>query len=72
MTRDVGYINVFNDFKGFGFIRRVKGKDVYFSIDDFDVEMDIESVSIGLKVDFLVEKTTKGPKALDIKILPLV
>lgn len=68
MPQDTGYINVFNDFKGFGFIRREKGKDVYFSIDDFESEVDFESVSVGLQVTFSVVKEAKGPKAFCIKL----
>lgn len=69
MNTENGYINAFFDFKGFGFIRREKGKDVYFSIDDFEPEIDLESISTGLHVSFLLKKETKGPKALCIKFL---
>lgn len=61
-----GFINAYNDFKCFGFIRRVKGKDAYFSIDDFKHEINIESIVIGLKVNFEIVKTKKGPKAINI------
>jgi CspA family cold shock protein len=63
---DIGFVNAYNDFKGFGFIRREKGKDVYFSIDNFKNELEIDSIVIGLKLAFDVEKTKKGPKALNI------
>ncbi|PMG76367.1 hypothetical protein BCU84_13625 [Shewanella sp. 10N.286.51.B7] len=61
-----GIINTFNDFKGFGFIRRDKGKDAYFSIDDFTNEVDIDSIIIGTEVTFDIVKTKKGPKAFNI------
>ncbi|MEZ8358229.1 cold-shock protein [Vibrio splendidus] len=67
MSKETGYINAFNDFKGFGFIRREKGKDVYFSIDDFETEVEFEAVSVGLQVAFLVKKEAKGPKAFCIE-----
>lgn len=66
---DTGIVNAYNDFKGFGFIRREKGKDVYFSIDDFENEVNIDSIFIGLNVKFDVEKTKKGPRALNIRQL---
>ena len=66
---DTGIVNAYNDFKGFGFIRREKGKDVYFSIDDFENEVNIDSIFIGLNVKVDVEKTKKGPRALNIRQL---
>lgn len=67
MISDSGVINAFNDFKGFGFIRREKGKDVYFSIDDFNDDINIDSISVGWKLVFDISKTKKGPRALNIE-----
>lgn len=63
---DTGFINAYDNFKGFGFIRREKGKDVFFSIDDFKAEIDIDSISIGWTLLFDISKTKKGPRALNI------
>ena len=63
-----GKVNAYNDFKGFGFIRREKGKDLYFSIDDFTTQVDIDSISIGMNLLFDVVKTRKGPRAMAIEI----
>ena len=67
MSRDTGFINAYNSFKGFGFIRRDKGKDVHFLIDDFVGSVDIDSIVIGCKVIFDVSKMKKGPRALNIE-----
>ncbi|WP_273059150.1 MULTISPECIES: retron Se72 family effector protein [Shewanella] len=66
MSRENGFVNTYDDFKCFGFIRREKGKDVYFSIDDFSD--DIVHVSIGTKVNFDTSKESKGPRARNILI----
>lgn len=68
MSKEQGYINAFNDFKGFGFIRREKGKDVFFSIDDFEDGFDIDSVLVGMRLNFSIIDTSKGPRATSIKI----
>nr|VVV04914.1 Cold shock-like protein CspLA [Aliivibrio wodanis] len=65
---DTGFINAYNDFKGFGFIRRNKGKDVFFSIDDFNGE--IKNIVIGLSITFEVVSKTKGPRAYNIRVTP--
>jgi CspA family cold shock protein len=66
MINDTGFVNAYNDFKGIGFIRRKKGKDVYFSIDDFC--FDIELISISVEVSFDILKEKKGPRAYNMKI----
>ena len=71
---DTGIVNAYNDFKGFGFIRREKGK--VLAIGDnlrTDIKgannLNIDSIFIGLNVKFDVEKTKKGPRALNIRQL---
>ncbi|MCW3171416.1 retron Se72 family effector protein [Shewanella subflava] len=66
MTSDTGFINTYDDFKCFGFIRREKGKDVYFSIDDF--ADDTILIAIGTKVKFEISKEPKGLRARNILI----
>lgn len=61
-----GYINAFIEHKGFGFIRREKGKDVFFSTEDLD---NIDLININQKVEFNIEKRKKGPKAINIKFI---
>ncbi|WP_318470766.1 retron Se72 family effector protein [Photobacterium leiognathi] len=66
---DSGFINAYNDFKCIGFIRREKGKDVFFSIDDLNPDIDIDSIKLGLELTFELIKTPKGPRAKNINLL---
>jgi len=62
-----GIVKEYFPLKGFGFIRREKGRDVFFfykDLDDKDVKVDI-----GDRVEFCIVKGGKGPKAIDIKKL---
>ncbi|ELV7516481.1 retron Se72 family effector protein [Photobacterium damselae] len=59
-----GYINAYIEHKGFGFIRREKGKDVFFSIEDIN---DTDLIVINKKVTFDIESKKKGPRAINIK-----
>ncbi|WP_339881974.1 retron Se72 family effector protein [Vreelandella maris] len=67
MSRETGTIHHYNQLKGFGFIRREKGKDVFFFFADF--LNDITDVVIGEVVEFEVKKNSKGPRAYSINIL---
>ncbi|MCC4222819.1 cold shock domain-containing protein [Vibrio campbellii] len=68
MEKEIGKINAYNDFKGIGFIRREKGKDLYFSIDDFAEYIDLDALKVGLNLKFDVVKTPKGPRAVAIEL----
>lgn len=60
-----GTINSYDPFKGFGFIRRLEGKDVFFHYTSLKIKE--EHIAEGVKVSFSVEKTEKGLKAVDVK-----
>ncbi len=64
---EFGVVRVFDSFKGFGFIRREKGKDVYFFYDEINLEE--RSLVEGDKVSFQVELKPKGPRAYNIEKL---
>lgn len=60
-----GTVNSYDTFKGFGFIRREKGRDVFFFYDDI---IDNETgLSVGDTVEFELKKLPKGPRAYNIK-----
>ncbi|MGP8292483.1 retron Se72 family effector protein [Vreelandella zhanjiangensis] len=62
-----GFIHHYNQLKGFGFIRREYGKDIFFFFEDFiDGKMDI---IIGENVEFEIRQEAKGLRAYQIKIL---
>ncbi|MFG5777401.1 cold shock domain-containing protein [Comamonas sp. J-3] len=64
-NRETGTIKCFFPFKGFGFISRIKGKDLFFFYKDLNEEWQIYE---GAKVVFTVHKNKpgKGPFATDI------
>lgn len=62
-----GFVSAFDSFKGFGFIRREKGKDVFFFYDE--IEEKDRDLSIGDTVAFAVVQKAKGPRAYQIKKL---
>lgn len=61
---DQGVVNAYDSFKGFGFIRRQKGRDVFFFYDDL-VDED-EGVLAGDVVRFEVRIESKGPRAYKV------
>ena len=67
MSRETGTIHHYNQLKGFGFIRREKGKDVFFFFVDFI--NNTTDIVIGEKVEFEVKKEFKGPRAYRLEIL---
>lgn len=61
--KDTGKVKTFDNFKGFGFITREKGKDVFFFYEDV-----IDGIHLypGDSVNFVVRKESKGPRAYNI------
>jgi CspA family cold shock protein len=64
-VRVYGMVRAYDSFKGFGFIRRDKGKDVFFFYDD--IEHDDKVISLGDTVSFTLESAPKGPKAKELR-----
>lgn len=64
-NRYFGIIKTFDVFKGFGFIQRQKGKDVFFFYQE--IEGDDKILSYGDKVSFTIVETPKGIRAFNIK-----
>ncbi|WP_371317673.1 retron Se72 family effector protein [Pseudomonas sp. D2002] len=60
-----GIVTTFDPFKGYGFIRRAEGKDVFFYYDDICDED--KNLTKGDKVEFILEIEKKGPKAYAVK-----
>lgn len=61
---ETGTIHAYDAFKGFGFIRRSKGKDVFFLYDEFK-QCETEP-SLGDIVNFEITIKKRGPAALNI------
>lgn len=60
-----GYINSFDPIKGYGFIRREKGKDVFFHYSNLITPEEL--IGEGDTVSFEIEKSEKGLRAIDIE-----
>lgn len=62
---EFGTVRMFDTFKGFGFIRREKGKDVFVFFED--IETQDRALVEGDKVQFVVRKESKGPRAYQVQ-----
>ncbi len=58
-----GFVRVYDPFKGFGFIRREKGKDVFVSYAVLNDEIEIAE---GDWISFEIEMKPKGPSAINV------
>jgi CspA family cold shock protein len=61
----LGVVTTYDTFKGFGFIRRAQGRDVFFVYDDINPEHN--DIFVGDQVEFEVKSEPKGPRAYNIK-----
>ncbi|CAM4100144.1 retron Se72 family effector protein [Serratia nematodiphila] len=61
-----GKVKTFDSFKGFGFITRDKGKDVFFFYEEISGED--KFLNIGDEVEFTIEDKPKGPRAYNISV----
>ncbi len=63
--REIGTVKWFNDAKGYGFISRESGEDVFVHYSSIDGE-GYRSLSEGQLVEFAVEQGSKGPQAVGV------
>lgn len=66
MKYEEGTVKWFNDEKGYGFIKRDSGDDVFVHHRDLEGEGH-KTLKEGDKVRFEIEKTDKGLKAIHVK-----
>ena len=63
--RMTGTVKWFNDAKGFGFIEREGGEDVFVHFSSIRGD-GFKSLSDGQEVEFILGEGQKGPQALDV------
>ncbi len=66
--RTVGTVKWFNSAKGYGFISRENGPDVFVHYSAIQSE-GFRNLEEGQKVEFDVEQGNKGPQAANVTIL---
>lgn len=54
--------------RGFGFIAAVDGREIFFHRSSL-VEARFDTIDEGAEVEFETEKTPKGPRAVNVKVL---
>jgi len=66
--RMTGTVKWFNDAKGFGFIEREGGEDVFVHFSSIRGS-GFKSLQDGQKVEFTLGQGQKGPQALDVALM---
>jgi CspA family cold shock protein len=64
--RETGTVKWFNDKKGYGFIEREDGTDVFVHFSAIEGD-GFKSLREGDRVDFVVEMGQKGPSAAQVR-----
>lgn len=66
----IGKINSYNAEKGCGFIRRTKGRDTFFTIDDIEnFDIDKDTIELQQEVQFQIIKIKNKMKAINLLFL---
>ena len=68
--RQVGQVKWFDQVRGYGFIQRQSGEpDVFVHLNDFRTRQDAYWVKDGDSLEFAVEQTAKGPRAVEVGVV---
>lgn len=67
--RIIGTVKWFNGDKGFGFIEREGGKDVFVHYSAIQGDGGFRNLTEGQKVEFNLEQGQKGPQASNVTIV---
>jgi CspA family cold shock protein len=65
--RETGVVKWFNDQKGYGFISRDSGDDVFVHHSSIEGQIGFRSLAEGDRVEFRVEQAQKGPAAVEVR-----
>ena len=63
--RIIGTVKWFNESKGFGFISREGGEDVFVHFSAITAD-GFRTLTEGQKVEFSIEQSPKGPQAVNV------
>ncbi|TSA49508.1 cold-shock protein [archaeon] len=66
--REIGTVKWFNDSKGYGFIEREQGEDIFVHFRAIRGE-GYRTLEDGQKVEFDVVSSDKGPQAQDVMVV---
>lgn len=67
-NREIGTVKWFNNGKGYGFIQRTEGSDVFVHYRAIRGD-GYRSLTDGMRVKFTVVQGQKGPQAEDVEVL---
>ena len=67
-NRETGRLKTYDPIKGFGFIRREKGKDVFVNFAEFQTSTDAAAI-VGALLEFTVSDEPKGLRAHNVKVI---
>lgn len=65
--RETGTVKWFNNTKGFGFVQREQGEDVFVHYSSIRGD-GFKSLDEGQKVEFTLGQGQKGPQAIDVVV----
>jgi CspA family cold shock protein len=65
--RETGVVKWFNEQKGYGFIARDAGGDVFVHYSAIEGQYGFRTLNEGERVEFSVEQGQKGPAAADVR-----
>jgi CspA family cold shock protein len=68
MAAETGTVKWFNNDKGYGFIQREKGEDVFVHFRSIQGD-GYRTLQEGQKVQFTVKQGQKGPQAEDVTVI---
>ena len=67
-SRETGTVKFFNEAKGFGFIQRENGPDVFVHFSAIQGE-GFKTLSEGQRVEFTIGQGQKGPQAENVQVI---
>lgn len=68
MSTTTGHVKWFNESKGYGFLQREEGKDVFVHFSSITGE-GFKTLTEGQQVEFDIEEGPKGPQATNVRPL---